>query len=604
MAGAPGIEELKGFLLEVQLFSELSDELREQIAASSTTVRVCAGEWLFRKGDPGDDLYIVRSGRLEALDDDHPAAVLGLFGRGTAFGELALLTHGRRAASIRAVRDTELIALTRQQFADLLTRDGRFGLALTTTLARQIQRSTGLPPAGTRREVLTLLPLGVQIRVDEVADRFVEELSRNRRAIALRRPPDVDPQDYGELLDRLEAQHDHVVLVAPVVEPPGASPDPWADFCLRQADRTVALAPPGATPPPQRDRAPLAGCDLAVVGRRPGRAGELAPWLDDLGARAVHWVADGPDFGDGVARMARRVSGQSLGVVMSGGGARGFAHLGVVQALAEAGVTIDRFGGTSIGAFMSALFACALPPDEAFDVCRRELVERRPYSDYTFPRFSVLRGRRAMQVLQRLFGSLHVEEMPRSWYSVSADVLAAEVVVHRRGPVWDSILASVSLPGFSPPRPHGDRLLVDGGTLNNLPTDVMADADEGPVIAVDVMSRWGAKWRERHDLERWQRSLWHRLGWTEPLPSVVETLAASSVMGSWRHTQRNRERAALTITPDLARFELFDWKRLDEIAEEGRRAAETAIAAVPGHGPASTILATPGPGRPRGGAAG
>lgn len=581
MAGGARVAEIKDFLLEVPLFSELSEELREQVAATSTTVHVCAGDWLFRKDDPGDHLYIVRSGRMEAVDDDQPGAVLGVFGPGAAFGELALLTHGRRAASIRALRDTELLSLSREQFADLLTGDGRFGLALTATLARQIQAGTGPQPAGPRRDVLTMLPLAAAVRAEAVADRFVRELSRNRRAVAMRRPEDRGPQDYAGLLGGLEAAHDHVVLVASVPPPPGAPRDPWTDFCVRQADRTVVLAPPGAAPPGHVDPGELAGCDLAVVGHRPGRAGELAPWLDGHQSRAVHWVPTDGGFADGVARLARRVSGQSVGVVMSGGGARGFAHLGVVQALAEAGVRIDRFGGTSVGAFMSALYACALTPDEAIELCRRELVQRRPYGDVTLPRFSVFRGRRARQLLQRLFGSLQVEEMPRSWFSVSTDVLAAEVVVHRRGPVWDSIHTSASMPGLSPPHPTGERLLVDGGVLNNLPTDVMADAHEGPVIAIDVMSRWGAKWQERHDLDRWQRTLWYRLGWNDPLPSLVETLAASAVVGSTQRTQRNRERAALTITPDLARFELFDWKRLDEIVEEGRRAAQTAIAAVP-----------------------
>lgn len=566
--------------MEVQLFADLSEGLREEIAASGSAVHVRAGEWLFRKGDLGDRLYIVRSGRLDVIDDDRSGAVLLSLGRGAAFGELALLTHGRRAASVRAVRDTELIAVTRQQFTRLLSEDGRFGLALTTTLAHQIQQGTTPERPRERRAVLTLVPMTHDVRVDEIADRFTAELSRTRRAVALRRPGDGPPTQYGQLLDRVEATHDHVVLVAGPASH-GAPADAWSAFCRRQADRTIVLAPPGTAPSSLADRAGLSGCDLAVVGYRPGRSGELAPWIDEVHARAVHWIPTGAQFGDGVGRLARVVSKQAVGVVMSGGGARGYAHLGAMQALTEAGVTIDRFGGTSIGSLMSAIFACGLSPAEAIELCRTELVHNRPYGDYTLPRFALLRGRRALRMLQRLFGSVCAEELPRSWYAVSADLLSADVVVHRRGPVWQAILASVALPGLVPPRNDQGRLLVDGGLLNNMPIDVMADTDDGPVIAIDVMRRWGAKWQERHDPDAWRRTIWHHLGWKDPLPSVVETVAGASVMSSWRHSTQHRSRSALTIVPDLSRFELFDWRELDEIAAEGRRAAEASIAACP-----------------------
>jgi NTE family protein len=564
------------FLTEVPLFADLDQELRDEVSARSRVVALNAGEWLCRQGDVGEDLYVVRSGRLEVVvEHPPPPRVVNVLGRGAALGELALLTKEPRAASVRALRDTELMAISRERFEQLLTSP-RFASALTAWLARQLQTGTRFR-APRRRAVLAVLPVG-EVRADEVADRLEAALATTRRVTCLRKPDGEDTSAQMQVLDRLESAHDHVLLVASPCVGAGEV-EQWGRFCLRQADRIIAVAAPG-TPPPALLASTLAGCDVALVGRRP-HAAELAAWLDGMQARATHWLPTDHRLDESTARLARRITGQSIGVVMSGGGARAFAHLGVVQSLLEAGLVLDRFGGTSAGAFMAALFALGMAPAEAIAVCRREAVERKPYGDYTLPRFALVRGRRAYTMFRRVWGSTRVEELPRDWYAVSADLITAETVVHRRGPVVEALMASVSLPGIGPPRPVDGRLLVDGGVLNNLPIDVMADADEGPVIAIDVMSRWGQRWRERHDPARWQSSIWARLGWRDPLPTIVETIAAASGLGSWQHTARNRHRAALEIVPELVRFELFDWASLDDLVREGRRAGEEALKAQP-----------------------
>ena len=122
-------------------------------------------------------------------------------------------------------------------------------------------------------------------------------------------------------------------------------------------------------------------------------------------------------------------------------------------------------------------------------VAAEEWVRRNPLTDYRFPRHSLIRGERVTAMLARNLPG-EIEELQRDYFCVSGDLPTAELVVHRRGALYAAVGASMSLPGLVAPHLLGDRMLVDGGVLNNLPVDVMAAPAEGPVIAVDVTNRF------------------------------------------------------------------------------------------------------------------
>jgi NTE family protein len=564
------------FFRHVPLFADLSDEQRARVLAAAEMVVVPAGGWLFREGDAGDALFIVRHGRLEVVRDD---VVIRVLGSGAALGELALLTEGDRSASVRARRETEVLRVGRQQFADLLSGDPAFAVALTRTLGAQLQRTAvAAAPASRSSQVVTVVALQPHMR--EVAARIARELvgalPGDGGSVELLWGNEVASGEYGRVLDQCECEYDHVVLAADEAED-----GEWDDFCLRQADRVVGVADPAAGPPSAQ--AVAAGVTDLVVVARVMRAHALGPWLDALKPDAQHHV-DPADarFDADVARLARRLAGRAVGLVLSGGGARGLAHIGVLAALADAGIVIDRLGGTSMGSFVAALAALGLSQSEMMAAARAELVARKPFNDYTVPRHSLIKARKAESMLMRVFGERRIEELDRPFFAVSADLLSGEEVVLRRGPVAVAVGVSMCLPGLVPPVVAGDRLLVDGGVLNNLPVDVMADADEGPIIAVDVMRRPAPKTdkplRVRGRVPRGRPSPFGLFSPDDQLPSLVDTLARSTVLGSWRRGEANRARAAVVISPDLVDVGLLEFRRLESIVERGRAAAEKALA--------------------------
>jgi predicted acylesterase/phospholipase RssA len=310
---------------------------------------------------------------------------------------------------------------------------------------------------------------------------------------------------------------------------------------------------------------PLArGADLVLVRGRGGPP-RVESWYRATQARTHQWVDEGASFDAGVGVAGRRALGRSLGIVLSGGGAGGLAHVGVLDELHRSGVSFDRFGGTSIGAFVGALAAQHRDPDEIADVCRRELVDGQPLrGDFTIPRYALTRGRRWKALLQRVFGDARVEDLPGDFFSVSADLVSAESVVHRHGPLWQAVGVSMALPGLVPPSSIGDRLLVDGGLLNNFPVDVMADRNEGPIVGVDVMGRrLGAE------------------GGKVAVPAIGETLTRATALGSHERARRSRQLATWVITPELRDIGMLDFRRIGDAVDRGRIAARATLAEHP-----------------------
>jgi NTE family protein len=563
--GARDGESTASFLRGVALFAELTDELRHELALAAERVDLPAGEWLFRQGDPTDGLYIVSAGRLEVLHEDPEPQVIRVLSVGESLGELGLATDVARTASVRALRDSELIRVGNEQFAALLRENSAFAIALTRQLGHLLESTRPASPAVARHiAVFTVIALQPSFSAADVSAQLGDALSSLGRVTTLDGTEVGDGADgdhplaqaYGAVLDRCERDNDWVVLVAS----DASASDPWTRFCLRVADRVVVVADPSAGPPPSNVPDALAGCDLLSWSSH-ADASRLHPWLDRLAPRAHHLIGPPSSPTPSIHRAARRLVGRSLGLVLSGGGARGMAHIGVIAALEDAGLHIDRLGGTSMGACIGALSAMGMSPPEMRRVCRAELVLRRPFNDYTIPRHSLIKARKAQAMLERMFGTASVETLPRSFFSVSADLVTGREVVHRRGSLWGAVGSSMALPGLIAPVVSERRLLVDGGVLNNLPVDVMVATGEGPVIAVDVMRRPPAS-----------------EGQTLPVPPLLDTLSRATVLGSWQKTESNRELADLVIAPDLHEVGLLDFRRLDHMVEVGRRAAEEALA--------------------------
>jgi NTE family protein len=271
--------------------------------------------------------------------------------------------------------------------------------------------------------------------------------------------------------------------------------------------------------------------------------------------------------------------------VLSGGGARGFAHIGVVKALREAGVPIDLVGGTSMGAILGAGVALRWSIDELTQRIRRSFVDSRPLRDYTLPFVSLVSGRKVSTSLYEAFRDLDIEDLPLDFFCVSSNLTTGQTLVHRRGTLWRWLRASVSVPGVLPPVLHNGEVLVDGGAMNNLPVDVMRELGRGPVIGCDVgADRAFAASTDEIDVPLpWQLLRWIKA--RRQRPTIFQILWRAGMVNSAASTIAHRAQSDLILQPPLADVDMLNWDAFDRAIQAGYEYALKRLEELPASSP-------------------
>jgi NTE family protein len=596
------------FLCNVPVFAGLSVEMLERVGELASEESLRRGEWLFREGEPADGVYVVRVGHLEVVQtaqagqDGSGSETINTLSRGAVLGELALLSETVRSASIRALRDTELLKIEKAHFDSLLRAEPELALSLTRVLSAQLQASRAIPVARRARPVtIALRAIGPDIPLLDLTDElsqamcewgkvavvYPEELGAASGDGGTRAPAAGNIETraqasarFGPLIERCEFDHDQVIMVCGGVDSHADErPAAWDEFCISRADRVLAVVS-GAMGPEQLaglagEDGPLTalhGCDLVSYGVRPG-SGDLAEWIERLAPTSTFAISVDSERRGDIERMARRLAGRSVGVVLSGGGARAFAHLGVLDVLLDAGVLVDRVGGVSMGAFIGGLLAAGHDSAAIDACCYEEWVRRNPINDYTLPRSALIKGHKAEAMLERTFGDVRLEELARVFYCASVNLRGNRLVIDRDGPMMDAVGASISLPLIAPPMRRERELLIDGSLLDNLPLEPMSSSGEGPVLAIDI----------KGGEERPRRAETSSPPSNRPvrLPSLPETMARIALLSSANTDEAARRHADMTIRVRVQGVGLLEFHQIDEARAAGRRAAESALQDAP-----------------------
>ncbi|RLN73089.1 hypothetical protein BBJ28_00003790 [Nothophytophthora sp. Chile5] len=282
-------------------------------------------------------------------------------------------------------------------------------------------------------------------------------------------------------------------------------------------------------------------------------------------------------------RLSRRITGNAVGLVLGGGGARGLAHLGVLRALEECGIHVDVVGGTSIGAFIGAIYALH-PHDLGLVESKVQQLSSGLSSifeklrDLTLPISSFFNGTRFNQSIRAHFFDLSIEDLMLNYFCVSTDIAKSRMSVHRSGPVWKYVRASMSLQGYFPPISENGSLLLDGGYMNNLPADVMKE--EGGIkyiFAVDVGSEPRTDFYDYGSTLSGWWLLWNKLNpfaKTVAVPSMGDVSAALAYVSSEQHKDRIKEECVdLYLRPPVNDYGTLQFDKMEEIINVGYKYA-------------------------------
>ncbi|MBY9067245.1 patatin-like phospholipase family protein [Hyphomonas sp. WL0036] len=564
-------------LKTIPLLKDVSQRAMRSAGKEARWFALPAGQPLFLAGEPADSIYFVLTGALGAFGAK--GEYVGQIRPGEPVGEMALFLGGIDAngngaiqdaphtGSVYAMRDSEVIGLSRAGWKMLVKSEPELLEGMIRIILRRLgrgaQHASEAPP-----KVYTLLSTSPTIDVTLRARALKNALSRfGKRAIV------VEEHEGGEkpaaFFDHLEAEYDAVILTAAI----GATP--WFRLATRQADRIWVLARSDArpsTPLMPEETSPAQRLKLIdVILIHPGserRASRPQEWMQAAGARRLfHWQGDN---GEDAIRLARVMTGRSVGIVLSGGGARAYSHIGVIRAMRELNIPIDFAGGASMGAVVAACVAIGWSDDEIDRRIRKAFVETNPLGDYNLPVVGMVKGKRVNQRLQEHFGEIDIGDLRLPFFALSTNLASGEAKLHRSGLLRDALRATISLPGILPPFVDGNDILVDGAVLDNFPVEPMRALHQGFVVGSDVSAVRDGLNRDEFakPMSFWKWVLTH--GFSSPPPIAGLLMRAATIRDD---RVSARDKADILILPELPDVELRDWKAYDASVEAGYKAA-------------------------------
>ncbi|XP_027873745.1 neuropathy target esterase isoform X5 [Xiphophorus couchianus] len=602
-----------------------------------------AGRALYRQDDQSDCTYIILNGRLRSVirKANGKKELVGEYGRGDLIGVVEALTKQPRATTVHAVRDTELVKLPegtlnniKRRYPQVVTRlihllgqkilgnlqQGRGPFSGSALSLPSMRKSADVTNPASNLSTVAVLPVGDEVPISA----FNLELSHALSAIGptLLLTSDIIRERLGaSALDSIYeyrlsgwlAQQEDINRI--VLYQTDSSMTPWTQRCIRQAD-----------------------CILIVgVGDQEPALGELEQMLENTAVRALKKLIllhreDGPgpsrtvewlnmrswcsghlhlkcprrvfsrrsptklrevyekvfqktaDRHSDFSRLARVLTGNSIALVLGGGGARGCSHVGVIKAMEESGIPIDIVGGTSIGSFIGALYA-----EERSAVRTKQRAKEwskamnsvfKTVLDLTYPITSMFSGSAFNTSIYNVFEDKQIEDLWLPYFNVTTDITASAMRVHLDGCVWRYVRASASYTPYLPPLcdPKDGHLLVDGCYVNNVPADIARNVGTRTVIAIDVGSQ------DETDLCNYGDSLsgwwllWKRINpWAEKVkvPDMAEIQSRLAYVSCVRQLEVVKKSAYCEyIRPPIDRFKTMDFGKFDEIYEIGYQHAK------------------------------
>jgi NTE family protein len=555
------------------IFDGLDAEARATLEGEVEWFCLPGGQILFTEGEPSDALYLLLSGAL-ALIAGKPAsggAMIAQIHAGETVGEMGVLSDRPRSATAVALRDSSLLRLGKPVFDMLLRRHPDAVSRLLSQLVDRLDQTTHGTGSLFVPKTLALMPLDAGVPNEDIAARLAASLVA--MGLKVQVLDETAVRRTEEYFHTVESAHD-LIIYRGVIDNTA-----WVSQCVRRADRLLFLTATGQSPSPD---VPV----LEAVPHLPWRVSELVLLQEESGVRrpAAPWLARLPVQGHyhlrrhsqaDITRLARCVTGRAVGLVLSGGGARGFGHIGVIKALRAAGIPLDLLGGTSMGSIIAAGVALEWTDSEFDTHMRRAFVESNPLNDYAFPLVALTRGHKVTARLREHFGENRIEDLWRPFFCVASNLTTGGIAVLREGVLWRALRASIAIPGLLPPTIADGAVLSDGAVLNNLPADIMATVRRGPVIGVDVTQYRALTPRDTGG-RQWLRRLLAGRGYRGP--GIMTMLMAAANLSSSAQTRLSRAHADVILEPELEAISIRDWQAYDEAVAAGYRHAMNRMA--------------------------
>jgi predicted acylesterase/phospholipase RssA/CRP-like cAMP-binding protein len=557
-----------------RLFGEMDDEHIKHILSVATEQVFEPGQYVFKQGEKGKAFYIVLSGRFRALEDtDNGIFILGDITTGEPIGEFSLFTRELHSASVIALRRSTLLCVDDEQYLSIVQEFPAVANMLTKFIIERLRRNARqrkIDAAPKNIAVVNLQPAN-DVSAFTIA---IEEQFKNMGLGVTIYDDQTHTADINQaVFDSMEKNAGLNFLKC------DAEHLEWAKECI-------------------------AYCDLIIVATNFYEDSSLYEiekllhlYTDNVMNKKIYLLLLHPENADmpqhtnnwfqnrsfdlhlhirknnqaDVRRFCRIVTHQAIGLVLGGGGARGFAHVGVVKALQEAGVEFDFIGGTSAGAIYSAVLSYSdFDLQKVMILCKSAADGKLTSNDFTIPFVSIMSGKKMRNFLNGVLGDTNMEDLWVNCYCVSTNYTEAKLQVHERGSAKLHIEASIAIPGVFPPVIINKHLHIDGGVVDNLPVEAMHKKPVRHIIAVSLsaenttlieLAKIPGSWKIFWDKVKGKNN--------NGLPGLSSILVNSITINSRHKLEASKSGTSIFLELDLKEYKFLEWGHWQQIVQKG-----------------------------------
>ncbi|TVR77474.1 MAG: hypothetical protein EA409_11725 [Saprospirales bacterium] len=574
-----------------KIFGGVDSMVIEEFADELEWMELKAGSVLLREGERTDSLFFVISGRLVATRIDHKLEQkrLGDIIRGETIGEMALLTNEPRFATVTAIRDSILVQLSKATFSKVINKYPEVIVNISRTIVDRLKKvqvaKEGAPVN------LCFVPIHEFEETHSVIRSLYEYTGQRRKTALLTRAlaskdlglePEKLNQQAGDIYKRLaawlydeEIENDFTFFVCE------SNTRHWNTIGIRQADHVILVGDSTRRPD-------LTGMDELVKINSSTRCSLLLihPSDTDYPRNTDKWLAIRPwvknnyhlKLGEAgaIGRISRLLTDRGIGVVFAGGGAKGFSHVGILKAMKEYGLQMDMVGGASVGSVVAGCAAMNQPIDFMTRVNRLQ-AHYNPFKDLNFlPYYSLVLGKRMKKMLimglEEFTGdaAFKMEDLWLPMYAVAANYSRAKEEIFTKGELFTAMLASSAIPGVMPPIIYNNEILVDGGTMNNFPVDIMRKRLADKVIGIDFFFE-KSRPIQKEEFPGGFDIVKNKLAGkgNKGLPRIGSIILNSTLLASTAKRHEAIEMLDLHFNPDLLQFGISEVKNFDKIVQIG-----------------------------------
>ena len=568
-----------------KLFGPLTNKETEEIIQIVGLVHFHAGEYVIHQGSEDSAIYVVVQGLFRSIQENNGISrVLGDIGISEPVGEFAFFTKEPRSASVIALRESSALKIDEAAYSLLAKRFPMFPNALTNFIITRLKKNNLQTGTGGRPKNIALIKLDNDHDVEDYTSLIKAQFIDMDTSFHIYDQDSCENDEMAALFDHMDDHDGLNFLIC------SHSDTAWTHRSFLYSDLIIIGARFTSEP------------EIRAIER------EYDIYSDDILSKKVYlllmheensaaptntrkWFQERNfdmhihmrrNHEQDAKRFCRIILHQAVGLVLGGGGAKGYAHAGALKAMIDEGMEFDFVGGASVGALLAIAFTRSdFNLEEINMICKEGSEHNVTSRDYTIPMLSLMSGNKMRRYLEHFLGDVHLEDMWVNTFCVSTDFSAASVAVHERGLARRYMEASIAIPGVFPPVIIDKHLHVDGGVMDNLPIDAMGVKPVSHIVAISLSST-NTRDILATEVPSGQRIVWNKLsgGKRTHLPGMTSILINSLTLSSRQRQEVNKDRAAFYMELDLKGFGFLDWSKWKELIAKGHELTKAELDAI------------------------